>query len=142
MFVVCLLQRDLGLAGLKGSLVDPQPLVAAVQATQLGPASGALLDADVHRILVHRRAYLKQQRAFDRACVGTEQFEFDPTQVKPIFANTESATSCITDSTFRISLMQYVAHEPVGVLCDVVCALVLHLLVQVQGRTACFLVSL
>lgn len=110
--MVCLLQRALGVAGLKGSLVDPQPLIAAVQANQLGPASSALLDGDVHRILAHRRAYLKQQRAFDRACVGTEHFEFDPTQVKPMFMYTESATSCIADNTFRVSLLHFVLHEP------------------------------
>ncbi|KAL3163209.1 hypothetical protein ABBQ32_009611 [Trebouxia sp. C0010 RCD-2024] len=47
---------------------------------RLQPKAGALSDSDVHRILAHRRAYLKQQRAFDRACVDSNE-AFDPTQV-------------------------------------------------------------
>lgn len=47
---------------------------------QLLPKGGALSDADVQRVLAHRQAYLKQQRAFDRACMGSDE-AFDPTQV-------------------------------------------------------------
>ena len=62
---------------------DAHALTAAQQNKQPAPASGALSDADVHRILGHRRAYIKQQRAFDRACVGNDQATFDPTLVMP-----------------------------------------------------------
>lgn len=55
-----------------------QPPLLKVQ--RLQPKAGALSDSDVHRILAHRRAYLKQQRAFDRACVDSNE-AFDPTQV-------------------------------------------------------------
>lgn len=55
-----------------------QQTVSEVQ--QLPPKAGALSDGDVQRVLAHRRAYLKQQRAFDRACMGTDE-AFDPTQV-------------------------------------------------------------
>ena len=89
---LCLVQGDLQVAGLKGSSADAQPVVAAVHEKQIGDANGALADADVHRILAHRRAYLKQQRAFDRACVGTEQFAFDPTQVKSVLMDIKSAS--------------------------------------------------
>ena len=47
---------------------------------QLTPKAGALSDGDVQRVLAHRRAYLKQQRAIDRACMGSGE-AFDPTQV-------------------------------------------------------------
>lgn len=43
-------------------------------------AKSALSDGDVQRILAHRRTYLRQQRAFDRACIGSND-PFDPTQV-------------------------------------------------------------
>ena len=57
-----------------------QPLVLTQQ-TEEQQLKGALSDTDVHRILAHRRAYLKHQRAFDRACIGGSHIEFDPTQV-------------------------------------------------------------
>ncbi len=62
---------------------DAQLLVAASQIKPAAASSCGLSDSDVHRILAHRRAYIKQQRAFDRACVGNEHAAFDPTQVLP-----------------------------------------------------------
>ena len=47
---------------------------------QLPPKAGALADSDVQRVLAHRRAFLNQQRAFDRVCMGSND-AFDPTQV-------------------------------------------------------------
>lgn len=77
---------------LQGSLVtalvteaprDTQVVAAAPQVKLPAALSCGLSDSDVHRILAHRRAYIKRQRAFDRACVGNEQAAFDPTQVLP-----------------------------------------------------------
>lgn len=62
---------------------DTQLLAAASQVKLPAASSCGLSDSDVHRILAHRRAYIKQQRAFDRACVGNEHAAFDPTQVLP-----------------------------------------------------------
>ena len=53
---------------------------ALAKMRQLLPKAGALSDSDVQRVLAHRRAYLKQQRAFDRVCMGSND-AFDPTQV-------------------------------------------------------------
>ena len=61
---------------------DQQPLV---ETQQLPPKAGALSDGDVQRVLAHQRVYLKQQRAFYRACIGSDD-AFDPTQV-PAFVN-------------------------------------------------------
>jgi len=69
---------------------DTQLLAAASEFKPAAASSCGLSDSDVHRILAHRRAYIKQQRAFDRACVGNEHAAFDPTQVllsMPPFAN-------------------------------------------------------
>ncbi|DBA85298.1 TPA: hypothetical protein ACH3X2_005989 [Trebouxia sp. C0005] len=62
---------------------DTQVVAAAPQVKLPAALSCGLSDSDVHRILAHRRAYIKRQRAFDRACVGNEQAAFDPTQVLP-----------------------------------------------------------
>ena len=63
---------------------DTQLLAAASQVRPPAASSSCgLSDSDVHRVLAHRRAYIKQQRAFDRACVGNEHAAFDPTQVLP-----------------------------------------------------------
>ncbi len=62
---------------------DAQVLAGASQVKLPAAFSCGLSDSDVHRILAHRRAYIKQQRAFDRACVGNEHAAFDPTQVLP-----------------------------------------------------------
>ena len=62
---------------------DMQLLATASQVKPPAASSCGLSDSDVHRILAHRRAYIRQQRAFDRACVGNEHAAFDPTQVLP-----------------------------------------------------------
>ncbi len=62
---------------------DTQLLATASQVRPPAASSCGLSDSDVHRILAHRRGYIKQQRAFDRACVGNEHAAFDPTQVLP-----------------------------------------------------------
>jgi len=62
---------------------DTQLLATASQVRPPAASSCGLSDSDVHRILAHRWGYIKQQRAFDRACVGNEHAAFDPTQVLP-----------------------------------------------------------
>ena len=52
-----------------------------LQTANAASRSSALSDDYVQRILAHRRAYLKQQRTFDRACIGSSE-AFDPTQVR------------------------------------------------------------
>ena len=54
---------------------------ALVELQHAPEAASVLSDGDVQRILAHRRAFLKQQRAFDRACIGSNE-PFDPTQVR------------------------------------------------------------
>lgn len=55
---------------------SPQAEDRAVQEQDCG-----LSDADVQRILAHRRAFIRQQRAHDRACLDGTDTAFDPVQV-------------------------------------------------------------
>ncbi|KAL0050161.1 hypothetical protein WJX82_005522 [Trebouxia sp. C0006] len=85
---------------------DTQLLAAASEFKPAAASSCGLSDSDVHRILAHRRAYIKQQRAFDRACVGNEHAAFDPTQV------VESIADMLLDDVLQQSAAE------LGAACD------------------------
>ncbi|KAL0041379.1 hypothetical protein WJX79_001272 [Trebouxia sp. C0005] len=85
---------------------DTQVVAAAPQVKLPAALSCGLSDSDVHRILAHRRAYIKRQRAFDRACVGNEQAAFDPTQV------VESIADMLLDDVLQQSAAE------LGAACD------------------------
>ncbi|KAL0042423.1 hypothetical protein WJX77_011936 [Trebouxia sp. C0004] len=85
---------------------DTQVLAAASQVKPPAASSCGLFDSDVHRILAHRRAYIKQQRAFDRACVGNEHAAFDPIQV------VESIADMLLDDVLQQSAAE------LGAACD------------------------
>lgn len=81
--VMVMLQGSPQTAPVTATPGDTQLVAAASQVKLPAASSCGLSDSDVHRILAHQQAYIKQQRAFDRACVGNEHAAFDPTQVLP-----------------------------------------------------------
>jgi len=81
--VMVMLQGSPQTAPVTATPGDTQLVAAASQVKLPAASSCGLSDSDVHRILAQQQAYIKQQRAFDRACVGNEHAAFDPTQVLP-----------------------------------------------------------